>query len=157
MFQVLLYTNASGWGKPLPGCPNGGGADATSGTTQIFFIFISQGELGSKSAKYAVADRCQGGIEYSNENLQTIANVLAGAPGNLLFLKIASRISKENMGTNPQCVLPGSNGGSGTVIGSGTKDSYAPISKPSLNLDPPKMSGSEKIVSGLLGLMMMFM
>jgi hypothetical protein len=43
-----------GWGKPLPGCPNGGGADATSGTTQIFFVYITQGELGSKFAKYGV-------------------------------------------------------------------------------------------------------
>lgn len=61
------------------------------------------------------------------------------------------------MGTNPQCVLPSSNGASGTVVGSGTGTNYVSTSKPSLNLDPPKMSGSEKIVSGLLGLMMMLM
>ena len=67
----------------MPGCPNGGGADATSGTTQIFFVYITQGELGSKTAKYGVADRCQGGIPYSNENVQTIANVLARAPGDI--------------------------------------------------------------------------
>lgn len=51
--------NVKGWGKPLPGCPNAGGADATSGTTQIFFIFIQEGELGSKGAIYGVANRCQ--------------------------------------------------------------------------------------------------
>ena len=64
----------------MPGCPNNGGADATSGTTQIFFLYITQGELGSTSAIYGVANQCQGGVEYNNENIQIISNVLSKAP-----------------------------------------------------------------------------
>jgi hypothetical protein len=82
--------------------------------------------------------------------------VLARAPGNISFLKIASRIPKSNMGTNAQCVLPSPNGGDGTAV-TGTDTNYVSTSKPSLDLDPPKVSGSQKTFSGLLALMMMMM
>lgn len=80
--------------------------------------------------------------------------MLAGAPGKTRNLRIASRISKENMGTKPECVLPMSNGGTGAVIGTGSNNYVSSPSKPSLNLDPPR-SGTSAVSSGLLGLIMM--
>ncbi len=51
---------------------------------KVSFKLLIPGELGSRSAIYGVANQCQGGIEYNNENIQIISNVLATAPGNFI-------------------------------------------------------------------------
>ncbi|KAJ3268260.1 hypothetical protein HDV01_003234 [Terramyces sp. JEL0728] len=109
----------TGWGVPNPKCPNGLGAAANVGDTNIYFINVAQRPQAGQSAQniiYAVQDICVGGIPFNQANLQTVSNVLAANPGNA--------ITGSTMGSDPSCTLPKADASvsssSGTTGSSGT-------------------------------------
>eukprot|EP00842_Homolaphlyctis_polyrhiza_P001427 jgi/Hompol1/2285/HPOL_002140-RA len=94
----LLVAN---WGFPKPGCPANTGSQALVNTSKILFFYVAAPAPSGSSpdkAIFAVQDPCVGGLDYTPQNLQLIANVLAQNPQNA--------IPSQNSGPASQCALP---------------------------------------------------
>ncbi|KNC99133.1 uncharacterized protein SPPG_05392 [Spizellomyces punctatus DAOM BR117] len=74
----------TGFGNPNQKCPNNMGADAIPNNSSIFFIYVASSVPQGGLPIFTVFNPCGGGIPYSPQNLQTLANSLAKFPQNAI-------------------------------------------------------------------------
>jgi hypothetical protein len=80
-------------------CPRGSNAEATVGTTKIYFIHVrSNLPRTGENIIYSIVDVCVGGQEYNEVNLKAISNVLDAYPSN--------KIDDRYRGPAQTCTLP---------------------------------------------------